>query len=103
MVFHEFPWDLRTAGKVMIWHLYANPSTAAVVGSTDALVTRAPETSLTFGDLIEHGLDSPVGRATIRAVNRAHRGWSIGVEDHRYARAAPPLWLLRSLEHDSSR
>jgi hypothetical protein len=99
MVFHEFPWDLRTAGKVMIWHLFANPSTAAVVGATDALVTRAPETSLTFGDLIEHGLDSPVGRATIRTVNRAHRGWPISVEDHRYALAAlavtPVRWLDR--------
>ena len=99
MVFYEFPWDLRTAGKIMIWHLFANPSTAAVVGATDALVTRAPETSLTFGDLIEHGLDSPVGRATIRTVNRAHRGWPISVEDHRYALAAlavtPIRWLDR--------
>jgi hypothetical protein len=98
MVFHEFPWDLRTAGKVMIWHLFANPSTAAVVGSTDALVTRAPETSLTFGDLIEHGLDSAVGRATIRTVNRAHRGWPISVEDHRYALAALAVTPLRWLD-----
>jgi hypothetical protein len=73
MVFHEFPWDLRTAGKVMIWHLYANPSTAAVVGATDALVTRSHETAVVFGDLIEHGLDSPQGRATLQMVNRAHR------------------------------
>lgn len=98
MVFNDFPWDLRVAGKVMIWHLFANPSTAAVVGSTDALVTRAPETSLTFGDLIEHGLDSPVGRATIRTVNRAHRGWPISLEDHRYALAALAVTPLRWLD-----
>jgi len=103
MVFHEFPWDLRTAGKVMIWYLFANPSTAAVVGSTDALVTRAPRTAMTFGDLIEHGLDSPVGRATIRAINRGHRGWSISVEDHKYALAALAVTQVRWLDRHAWR
>jgi len=98
MVFHEFPWDLRTAGKTMIWHLYAAPSTAAVVGSTDALVTRSEETSLVFGDLIEYGLDSPQGRATLRMINHAHRGWPIGVEDHRYALAALAVTAVRWLD-----
>ncbi|MCK9904361.1 hypothetical protein CC117_32565 [Parafrankia colletiae] len=37
LVFHEFPWDARTAGKLTIWHLFAVPSTASVVGSIDAL------------------------------------------------------------------
>ncbi|GAA2064939.1 oxygenase MpaB family protein [Polymorphospora rubra] len=98
MVFHEFPWDLRTAGKLMIWHLYALPSTARVVGSTDALLDRAEGTALTFGDLIEHGLDSPQGRATIGLVNRSHRGWPISTEDHRYALAGLTVTTLRWLD-----
>src|SRR5579859_4717412 len=98
MVFYEFPWDLRTAGKTMIWHLYANPSTAAVVGATDALVSRSRETALVFGDLIEYGLDSPQGRATLKMVNRAHRGWPIGTEDHRYALAALAVTAIRWLD-----
>lgn len=98
MVFHEFPWDLRTAGKIMIWHLYALPSTARVVGATDALLERAEGTALTFGDLIEYGLDSPQGRATIRLVNRSHRGWPISDEDHGYALAALTITTLRWLD-----
>jgi hypothetical protein len=98
MVFHEFPWDLRVAGKVMIWHLFAVPSTARVVGSTDALTARAEETSLVFGDLIEHGFDSPVGREIIRMINRAHHGWDITDEDHRYALAALAVTAIRWLD-----
>lgn len=98
MVFHEFPWDLRVAGKTMIWHLFAVPSTAAVVGATDALVTRSEETSLVFGDLIEHGLDSGPGRATLRMINRAHRDWPIDAEDHRYALAALAVTAIRWLD-----
>jgi hypothetical protein len=98
MVFHEFPWDLRMVGKTMIWHLYAVPATASVVGSTDDLTNRAEETSLVFGELIEHGLDSPRGRATLRMINRSHRGWPIAAEDHRYALAALAVTAIRWLD-----
>lgn len=97
MVFYEYPWDLRMVGKTMIWHLYAVPSTASVVGSTDDLTNRAEETSLVFGELIEHGLDSARGRATLRMINRSHRGWPISDEDHRYALAALAVTAIRWL------
>jgi len=98
MVFYEYPWDLRMVGKTMIWHLYAVPSTASVVGSTDDLTNRAEETSLVFGELIEHGLDSARGRATLRMINRSHRGWPISDEDHRYALAALAVTAIRWLD-----
>ncbi|OAA18362.1 hypothetical protein UG55_111416 [Frankia sp. EI5c] len=98
LVFHEFPWDARTAGKLTIWHLFAVPSTASVVGSIDALAERAEETSLTFGDLLEHGFDSPVGRDVLRMVNRAHRGQGITDGDQCYAVASLAVTLVRWLD-----
>ncbi|ONH61333.1 hypothetical protein CcI49_07050 [Frankia sp. CcI49] len=98
LIFHEFPWDARTAGKLTIWHLFAVPSTASVVGSIDALAERAEETSLTFGDLLEHGFESPVGRDVLRMVNRAHRGWGITDGDQCYAIASLAVTLVRWLD-----
>jgi ER-bound oxygenase mpaB/B'/Rubber oxygenase, catalytic domain len=98
LMFHEFPWDVRMAGRLMIWHLYANPPVATVVGSTDALFTRAETTSLTFGDLVEHGFDSPRGRELLRFINHGHRGTPVTAEDNRFALAALAVTLVRWLE-----
>lgn len=98
LMFQEFPWDVRMAGRLMIWHLYAHPTVAAVVGSTDALFTRAEVTSLTFGDLIEHGLDSPRGRDLIRFINGAHRGTPVTAADNGFALAALAVTLVRWLD-----
>ncbi len=98
MVFHEFPWELRMAGRATIWHLFAGPDTAVRVGATDALLHRAEGTSLVFGDLIEYGLDSPTGRDTLRYTNRAHRGWAISADDQRYAVAALAVNAIRWLD-----
>lgn len=98
LMFREFPWDVRMAGRLMIWHLYANPPVAAVVGATDALFTRAEVTSLTFGDLVEHGLDSPRGREILRLVNRSHRGTPVTAADNRFALAALAVTLVRWIE-----
>ncbi|GAA2368982.1 oxygenase MpaB family protein [Dactylosporangium salmoneum] len=98
LMFHEFPWDVRMAGRLMIWHLYANPPVAAAVGHTDALLERAEITSLTFGDLVEHGLDSPRGRAILRWVNRSHRGTPVTAEHNAFALAALAVTLTRWLD-----
>ncbi|WP_432983500.1 oxygenase MpaB family protein [Dactylosporangium sp. CA-233914] len=98
LMFHEFPWDVRMAGRLMIWHLYANPPVAAAVGSTGALLARAEITSLTFGDLVEHGLDSPRGREILRFVNRSHRGTPVTAEHNRFALAALAVTLIRWLD-----
>jgi hypothetical protein len=98
LMFHEFPWDVRMAGRLMIWHLYANPGVAAVVGATDALFTRAEITSLTFGDLVEHGLDSARGREILRFVNRSHRGTPVTAEHNGFALAALAVTLVRWLD-----
>ncbi|MFI5915426.1 oxygenase MpaB family protein [Dactylosporangium sp. NPDC051541] len=91
------------AGRLMIWHLYAWPPTAHVVGSTDALFTRAEITSLTFGDLIEHGLDSPRGREILRFVNRSHRSTPVTVEHNRFALVALAVTLIRWLDRYGKR
>lgn len=98
LMFHEFPWDVRMAGRLMIWHLYAWPATAEVVGATDALFTRAEITSLTFGDLVEHGLDSPRGREILRFVNRSHHGTPVTAAHNRFALAALAVTLARWLD-----
>ncbi|MGI5246442.1 oxygenase MpaB family protein [Dactylosporangium sp. CA-139066] len=98
LMFHEFPWDVRMAGRLMIWHLYANPAVAPVVGRTDALFTRAEITSLTFGDLVEHGLDSPRGREILRFVNSSHRGTPVTPAHNAFALAALAVTLIRWLD-----
>jgi hypothetical protein len=98
LMFHEFPWDVRMAGRLMIWHLYANPPVAAAVGPTNALLTRSEVTSLAFGDLVEHGLDSPRGRAILRFVNRGHRTGAVAAEHNGFALAALAVTLMRWLD-----
>jgi hypothetical protein len=98
LMFYEFPWDVRMAGRLMIWHLYAHPEVAAVVGHTDALFTRSEVTSLTFGDLVEHGLDSPRGREILRFINRSHRGTPVTPAHNGFALAALAVTLLRWLD-----
>ncbi|WP_433054603.1 oxygenase MpaB family protein [Dactylosporangium sp. CS-033363] len=98
LMFYDFPWDVRMAGRLMIWHLYAWPPTAVVVGSTSSLFTRSEVTSLTFGDLVEHGLDSPRGREILRFVNRGHRGGLVTAEHNRFALVALPVTLIRWLD-----
>jgi hypothetical protein len=102
MAFHEFPWDGRVACKLMIWHLYAVPSSGKIMGSTYALVDRpvdrAETTSLAMGDLIEFGFDSPRGRELLRSINRAHREWNISPDDLRFALAALGVLLIRWID-----
>ncbi|GAA2621510.1 oxygenase MpaB family protein [Dactylosporangium fulvum] len=98
LMFREFPWDVRMAGRLMIWHLYANPPVATVVGSTGALAVRAEVTSLAFGDLVEHGFDSRRGREVVRFVNRGHRGTPVTAAHNRFALAALTVTLLRWLD-----
>ncbi|MFB9319431.1 oxygenase MpaB family protein [Cryptosporangium minutisporangium] len=98
LFFHEFPWDLRTAGKLVIWHLYAVPGTAARIGPTDALAGRSHTTSLAFGDLVAEGFDSPSGRTVLRGINRGHRSGRVSTEDNRYALAALAVTAVRWLD-----
>lgn len=97
LMFHEFPWDVRMAGRLMIWHLYANPPVAVAVGRTDALPTRSEVTPLAFGDLVEHGFDSPRGREILRFINRGHRG-TLVAGHNAFALAALAVTLVRWLD-----
>jgi len=98
LMFHEFPWDVRMAGRLMIWHLYANGPVAAAVGRTDNLLSRSEVTSLAFGDLVEHGFDSPRGREVLRFINRGHRGTRVTAGHKAFALAALAVTLVRWLD-----
>ena len=82
-----------------LWHILAVPTVGAVPAASVDLATgparRARNTSVMIDDLIEHGLDSPVGRQ----MNRQHRGAGVTAEDHRIALATlaviPVRWLDR--------
>jgi len=103
LFFEEFPWDLRMAGRLTIWHLYAVPGTAAVIGSTGALATRAELTSLMFGDLLEGGLDTPRAREIFRVINHGHQAGGVSREDNRYAIAALAVNAVRWLDRYGAR
>lgn len=98
LMFHEFPWDVRMAGRLMVWHLYANGWVAAAVGRTDDLLSRSEVTSLAFGDLVEHGFDSPRGREVLRFINRGHRGPLVTAGHLAFALAALAVTLVRWLD-----
>ena len=100
-VYHEFPWDVQRALELALYHTFAVPSVAAVLDTTGRFRTdaqaRYDDTALLLDAVLEHGYDSPTGRAALSAVNRAHSRFALDQEDMRYVLAGfvvvPARWI----------
>jgi uncharacterized protein (DUF2236 family) len=98
---HEFPWDMTQALSFALFRTYAVPGIGALLARTGEFTERTQkrydDTVLILDAVIEHGMDSPDGRAAIRRMNRMHRSYDISNDELRYVLATfvvtPIRWV----------
>lgn len=97
----EFPWDYIRALELALFRTYCVPSISRLLSKTGEFRTRPQkrydDTSILMGELLEHGYDSPRGRAALRVVNRHHGHYPITNDDMLYTLSTfiydPIEWL----------
>lgn len=100
---YEFPWDVARALELALYRTYAVPSIGRLLARTGELTERSQkrydDTALLLDAVVEHGHESPRGRAAIRRVNQMHRAYDISNDDMRYVLCTfvvtPKRWLDR--------
>lgn len=99
----EFPFDVIRANELALFRTYAVPSIGALLDRTGEFVQRAQkrydDTDLILSELLEHGYDSPRGRAALKRMNHLHGRFSIDNDDFLYVLSCfvfePARWLDR--------
>ncbi|MDT0304059.1 oxygenase MpaB family protein [Streptomonospora wellingtoniae] len=85
---YEFPWDYTRALELALYRTYCVPSISALLDATGEFgrsgQKRYDDTSLLMGEMVEHGVDSDRGRASLRTVNRMHNRYAISNGDMLY-------------------
>jgi hypothetical protein len=98
---HEFPWDLNQALSFALFRTYAVPSIGSLLHRTGEFTERTQkryeDTALLLDAVVEHGLDSPLGRTAVRRINQMHAAYDISNDDMRYVLctfvAVPIRWM----------
>ncbi|MGZ8693914.1 MAG: oxygenase MpaB family protein [Gaiellaceae bacterium] len=84
----EFPFDVTRALELAFFRTFAVPSIAERLASTGEFsgrpLKRYDDTDLLISSFVEHGYDSPTGRAAIRRMNQLHGRFEIANEDFIY-------------------
>jgi hypothetical protein len=85
---YEFPWDFETALSLAFFRTFASPTISALLAETGAFAhgprKRYDDTELLLAEILEHGYDSPQGKAAIRRINAMHGAFDIADEDMLY-------------------
>src|SRR5215218_6167660 len=84
----EFPWDMNQALTFALYRTYAVPSIGGLLFGTGELTQRTQkrhdDTVLMLDAVLEHGPESPEGRAAFRRMNRMHGSYPISQDQLRY-------------------
>ncbi|MYR08576.1 DUF2236 domain-containing protein [Gordonia sp. SID5947] len=84
----EFPWGITQSLSFALFRTYAVPSIGELLYDTgqftEATQKRYDDTVLLLDAPIEHGFDSPAGRAGIRRINQMHAMYDISNDDMLY-------------------
>jgi hypothetical protein len=101
LVSHEFPWDMNQALSFALFRTYAVPSIGSLLHRTGEFTERTQkryeDTGLLLDAVVEHGLDSPLGKTAVRRINQMHSAYDISNDDMRYVLctfvAVPIRWM----------
>ncbi|HET7857358.1 MAG TPA: oxygenase MpaB family protein [Gaiellaceae bacterium] len=99
----EFPFDTTRSLELALFRTFAVPSVAALLDSTGEFARRAQkrydDTDLILSTIVEHGYDTPRGRAAIRRMNQIHGRFEISNDDFLYVLSSfvyePIRWNAR--------
>jgi hypothetical protein len=97
----EFPWGITQALSFALFRTYAVPSIGELLYDTGQFTAqtqkRYDDTVLLLDAPIEHGFDSPAGRAGVRRINQMHAMYDISNDDMLYVLATfvvcPVEWV----------
>jgi uncharacterized protein (DUF2236 family) len=99
----DFPWDVTRALELALFRTFASPSVAGVLHGTGEFEARPQrrydDTDLIVSAMVEHGLDSDLGRRAIARMNAIHGRFRIANDDFLYVLSTfvfePLRWLDR--------
>lgn len=73
---HAFPWDTTRSLELALFRAFAVAKGTALLAGTGEFTTRTQkrydDTVLILAEILEHGYDSPRGRAALRRMNQMH-------------------------------
>lgn len=99
----EFPWDYQRSMEFALFRTYSVPSISRLLAATREFELRPQrrydDTALLIAEMMEHGYDSPRGKAALRSINRVHARYRISNDDMLYVLSTfvfePVRWLDR--------
>ena len=99
----EFPWDYQRSMEFALFRTYCVPSISTLLAATREFELRPQrrydDTALLIAEMMEHGYDSPRGKAALRSINRVHNRFRISNDDMLYVLSTfvfePVRWLDR--------
>jgi hypothetical protein len=86
--YHEFPWDTTRSLELALFRTFAvakgSPLLAGTGEFTQRTQKRYDDTVLLLAEMLEHGYDSPRGRAALRRMNQLHGRYAIPNDEFLY-------------------
>src|SRR5688572_7982855 len=98
---YEFPWDFNRALELALFRTFASPSIAKTLHGSRQFEKypqkRYDDTDLILSEILENGLHSERGKATIERLNFIHSHFKISNEDYLYVLSTfvfePKRWI----------
>jgi hypothetical protein len=85
---HEFPWDTTRSLELALFRAFAVAKGTGLLAGTGEFTERTQkrydDTVLLLAEILEHGYDSPRGKAALRRINQMHGRYSIPNDEFLY-------------------
>jgi hypothetical protein len=85
---YEFPFDTTRSLEIALFRTFCVPSISTLLDATGEFRSRPQrrydDTDLLVSELMEHGYESPRGRAALRRINQLHGRFAIANDDFLY-------------------
>lgn len=100
---YDFPWDYTRALEFALFRTFGIAKGTPLLERTGEFLLRTrkryDDTVLILGELLEHGYDSPRGRAAMRRMNQQHARYAIPNDEYLYTLSTfvfePIRWINR--------
>lgn len=98
---YDFPWDYTRSLELALFRTFGIAKGTPLLESTGEFVKRTrkryDDTVLILGEILEHGYDSPRGKAALRRMNQQHSRYPIPNDEYLYTLSTfifePMRWI----------
>lgn len=100
---YEFPWDTTRSLEFALFRVFGVAKGTPLLAQTGEFLQRTQkrydDTVLILAEIMEHGYDSPRGRAALARMNKQHGRFQIPNDEYLYTLSTfvfePPRWMER--------